>query len=113
MFTGQYADVWNKVCRISCLNNISLLHIFDNHIQNISYVISANISDIGMFLLLNIGIGISPKNPISVGPYSTPTVANNVFLHLILMQRDRPDAMKQVVKVCFKPGDQKFKTLTS
>ncbi len=41
----------------------SLLHTFDNHIQNISYRISADISDMGIFLLPNIGIG--SKSPIS------------------------------------------------
>ncbi len=56
VFTGQYTDVWSKFCRILCLHNVSLLHVFDNHIQNISYRISTNIFDIGIFVLPDIGI---------------------------------------------------------
>ncbi len=37
-------------------------------IEEVSYRISANIPHIGIFLLLNIGIGIGPKNSISVRP---------------------------------------------
>ncbi len=39
-----------------------------NPIQNIIYVMSADISDIGIFLLPNVISGIGPKTPISVGP---------------------------------------------
>ncbi len=66
---GQHTDIWNKVCWISCLYNVSLLHVFDKHIKNISCRISAVTSDIGIFLLPSIGIGIGPKNPILVGPF--------------------------------------------
>ncbi len=38
----------------------------DNHIQNITFKILADISDIGIFLLPDTVINISPKNPISV-----------------------------------------------
>ncbi len=65
MFTGQYADVWYKVCWISCLHNISLLHIFDSNVQNISHRILADISDIGIFLLLSAS---APKIPYQSGP---------------------------------------------
>ncbi len=71
VFTGQYTDVWNKVCWISCFHNISLLHVVDNHIQNISSRILDDLLDIGIFLLPHTVIDIGPKNPISVGPYHT------------------------------------------
>ncbi len=48
---------------------ISLVHIFDYYIQNVMYKISADILDIGIVLFPNIGIGISPKNTVLVGPY--------------------------------------------
>ncbi len=67
-FTGQYTEVWNEVGWISGLHNISLLHVFDNHIENIIYRIWADILDISIFLLPNISIGTGPKNPISVRP---------------------------------------------
>ncbi len=71
VFTGQCTDVWNEVCWISCLHNVSLVHVFDNHIQNSSCRISADILDIEIFLLRNIGINIGPKNPMLVGPHKT------------------------------------------
>ncbi len=68
-FIVRCNDVWNKICWISCLHYISLSHVFDNYIQNIICRISADISDIGIFLLPDIVIGIGPKNPISDRPY--------------------------------------------
>ncbi len=58
----------------SLLDILPLLRIFvivfDNHIQNIMHRISADISDIGIFFLSIICIDISPKNPVSVGPWT-------------------------------------------
>ncbi len=51
-----------------CDHVVSLLYVFDNHIQTVSCRISADVLDIGIVLLPNIGIGIGPKNPILVGP---------------------------------------------
>ncbi len=72
MFTVWCNDIWSKVC-VSCLHYICLSHVFDDHIQNIIYRISADISDIRIFFLPNIIICISPKNPKSVGPYFLPS----------------------------------------
>ncbi len=57
-------------CKISCLHYISL-SVLDNHIQTIWYLynIRQYLSDTVIFLLPNIGIGIRPKNSISVGSY--------------------------------------------
>ncbi len=49
---------------------MSLAYVFDYYIQNIVSKILANISDIGIFFLPNIGIDICPKNPMAVGPSS-------------------------------------------
>ncbi len=55
---------------IFCLHYISLLNKYLITIFSPYYIciISANISDIGIFLLCNINIDISPKNLISVRP---------------------------------------------
>ncbi len=62
---------WNLLrCKISCDHYMSLSQVLDNHIQQRLYMYNININ-IGYrnCLTLIIGIGIVPKNPISVGPY--------------------------------------------
>ncbi len=45
------------------------MHCYIQCVYIYIYILSANMSDIVIYLLPNIGIGICPNNPISVGPY--------------------------------------------
>ncbi len=66
MLTVHCADVWKKFVRYPA--SITYRCYTYNHIQNIVFRILAEISDIGIFLLPNISIGIGHKYPVSVGP---------------------------------------------
>ncbi len=63
---------------ISCLPNISLSQVFDNHIQTIS----VDISDVLIFLHPDISISIGPINLISVRPYSL-CLPSTVSVHVL------------------------------
>ncbi len=72
---------------------MSLAHVFDDYNQNIKHKISTYLSDIRIFLLPNIGIGIGPKNPISVRPLG--------FFSIVAH-------FQNVVTVCFMTSLHKF-----
>ncbi len=69
MFTVQRTYFWNKVWKVSCLHFLSLSHVSDNHIQNITCRILVDISDIKIFLLPIYRYQHHPKKiPFQLGP---------------------------------------------
>ncbi len=66
MFTVLCTDVWNKVCKnVRYPASITYLchkYFITTFSQYYISVISADILDIGIFLLPNIGISVGPKN---------------------------------------------------
>ncbi len=70
LFTFHCMDVWNKVGS-TVIYFASFTYIFHMYLIttfSTYYIYSADVSDSGIFLLPNIGIGNEPKIPISVGP---------------------------------------------
>ncbi len=63
VFTVQCANVWRKICQISCLCYVSLSHVFDNHIK-ILHREYRPICQISEFLFSLISLSASaPKTP--------------------------------------------------
>ncbi len=84
----QCTVVWNKFCqniRQSASVTYFLSQVYDDHIHLHTYIALADISDIRIFLLPNIAVGIGHRNP---------TLVSSRCYHVDLY------FMKRLIKLC-------------